>query len=89
MNTTKTGLVPDEDTGTIFVTISANPGTSQERTKQIVAEVDKMLANNPAILHRNARTVPAASLTASSAPSTTRTRWLSSSILTSRTRCLA
>ena len=54
MNTTKTGLVPDEDTGTIFVTISANPGTSQERTKQIVDEVDKMLANNPAILHRNA-----------------------------------
>jgi HAE1 family hydrophobic/amphiphilic exporter-1 len=54
MNTTKTGLVPDEDTGTIFVTISANPGTSQERTKEIVKEVDKMLANNPAILHRNA-----------------------------------
>ena len=54
MKTTKTGLVPDEDTGTIFVTISANPGTSQERTKQIVDEVDKMLANNPAILHRNA-----------------------------------
>ena len=54
MNTTKTGLVPDEDTGTIFVTISANPGTSQERTKKIVDEVDKMLANNPAILHRNA-----------------------------------
>ena len=54
MTTTKTGLVPDEDTGTIFVTISANPGTSQERTKQIVDEVDKMLANNPAILHRNA-----------------------------------
>ena len=54
MTTTKTGLVPDEDTGTIFVTISANPGTSQERTKKIVDEVDKMLANNPAILHRNA-----------------------------------
>ena len=54
MGTTKTGLVPDEDTGTIFVTISANPGTSQDRTKQIVDEVDKMLANNPAILHRNA-----------------------------------
>ncbi|WP_036904713.1 efflux RND transporter permease subunit [Prevotella sp. AGR2160] len=54
MQTTKTGLVPDEDTGTIFVTISANPGTSQERTLQIVNDVDKMLANNPAILHRNA-----------------------------------
>ncbi|MDY4666738.1 MAG: efflux RND transporter permease subunit [Prevotella sp.] len=54
MKFTNSGLVPDEDTGTIFVTVSANPGTSQERTKQIVAEVDKMLANNPAILHRNA-----------------------------------
>ena len=54
MKFTNSGLVPDEDTGTIFVTISANPGTSQERTKQIVDEVDKMLANNPAILHRNA-----------------------------------
>lgn len=54
MKFTNSGLVPDEDTGTIFVTVSANPGTSQERTKQIVDEVDKMLANNPAILHRNA-----------------------------------
>ena len=54
MKFTNSGLVPDEDTGTIVVTVSANPGTSQERTKQIVAEVDKMLANNPAILHRNA-----------------------------------
>ncbi len=54
MKFTKTGLVPDEDTGTIFVTISAKPGTSQDRTNQIVAQVDKMLANNPAILHRNA-----------------------------------
>jgi HAE1 family hydrophobic/amphiphilic exporter-1 len=54
MKVTKTGLVPDEDTGTIFVTLSAKPGTSQERTQQIVDEVDKMLASNPAILHRNA-----------------------------------
>lgn len=52
MATTKTGLVPDEDTGTLFVTISAAPGTSQERTKQIVSQVDKMLANNPAIQRR-------------------------------------
>ena len=54
MKVTKTGLVPDEDTGTIFVTLSAKPGTSQARTQQIVDEVDKMLASNPAILHRNA-----------------------------------
>lgn len=54
MATTKTGLVPDEDTGTLFVTISANPGASQERTRVIVDQVDKMLANNPAILRREA-----------------------------------
>lgn len=54
MATTKTGLVPDEDTGTLFVTISAAPGTSQARTEQIVDEVDKMLANNPAIQRREA-----------------------------------
>ncbi len=54
MKFTKTGLVPDEDTGTIFVTVSAKPGTSQVRTQKIVDEVDKMLASNPAILHRNA-----------------------------------
>lgn len=46
MKVTKTGLVHDEDTGTIFVTLSAKPGTSQERTQKIVEEVDKMLASN-------------------------------------------
>ena len=54
MKFTKTGLVPDEDTGTLFVMISANPGTSQERTHEIVEEVDKMLASNPAIQRREA-----------------------------------
>lgn len=54
MSVTSTGLVPDEDTGTLFVTMTAAPGTSQERTKEIVAQVDKMLASNPAIEHRTA-----------------------------------
>ncbi len=49
---TKTGLVPNEDTGTLFVTVSAAPGTSQERTMQIAEQIDKMLANNPAINRR-------------------------------------
>lgn len=49
---TSTGLVPDEDTGTLFCTISAAPGTAQERTKQITDEVDRMLASNPAIERR-------------------------------------
>ncbi len=52
MATTKTGLVPDEDTGTLFVTISMAPGTSQDRTEEVVQIVDKMLADNPAIQRR-------------------------------------
>lgn len=47
-----TGLVPNEDTGTLFCTVSAAPGTSQERTKQIANEIDSMLASNPAIERR-------------------------------------
>ena len=49
---TSTGLVPDEDTGTLFCTVSAAPGTSQERTTQIANEIDSMLASNPAIERR-------------------------------------
>ena len=49
---TSTGLVPNEDTGTLFVMISAAPGTGQERTQEITEEVDKMLADNPAIQYR-------------------------------------
>jgi len=52
MMTTKTGLVPDEDTGTIFCTISMPPATSVARTRQIISEVDSILAADPAILSR-------------------------------------
>ena len=45
MNTTRTGLVPDEDTGVVFCTISMPPATSMARTQQIVNTVDSMLAN--------------------------------------------
>ena len=50
--TTKTGLVPDEDTGTIFCTISMPPATSVERTKQVISEVDSILGADPAIQSR-------------------------------------
>ncbi len=52
MATTKTGLVPDEDTGTVFCTISMPPATSVARTRQVIDEVDKILAADPAILSR-------------------------------------
>ena len=51
-STTKTGLVPDEDTGTVFCTISLPPATSVARTRQIIDEVDKILAADPAIQSR-------------------------------------
>ena len=49
---TKTGLVPDEDTGTIFCTVSMPPATSEARTKEVVAQVDSILAADPAIKNR-------------------------------------
>lgn len=52
MFTTKTGLVPSEDTGTLFCTISMPPATSVARTRQIIDQVDSMLATNPAIQSR-------------------------------------
>ena len=52
MFTTKTGLVPSEDTGTLFCTISMPPATSVERTRKVIDQVDSMLAANPAIQSR-------------------------------------
>ena len=52
MQVTKTGLVPDEDTGTLFCTISMPPATSVARTRQIINEVDSILAADPAIQSR-------------------------------------
>jgi HAE1 family hydrophobic/amphiphilic exporter-1 len=49
---TKTGLVPDEDTGTIFCTITMPPSTSVARTRHIIDEVDSILAADPAIQSR-------------------------------------
>ncbi len=40
MNVTPTGLVPNEDTGTLFVMVDMPPGTSQERTAEVCDRVD-------------------------------------------------
>ena len=47
LHTTKTGLVPDEDTGTVVVDIQAAPGTSRARTEQIMAEVESKISDIP------------------------------------------
>ena len=52
MKFTQTGLVPNEDTGTLFAMISLPPGTSQVETQKVTDQVDKMLASNPYIERR-------------------------------------
>lgn len=52
MNATPTGLVPNEDTGTIFAVVDMAPGTSMERTEQVMKQVDSLVAANPAVLGR-------------------------------------
>lgn len=47
--TTKTGLVPDEDTGTVFVTCSTPPSTSLNKTNEVMDQIQRMLDTNPAI----------------------------------------
>ncbi|WP_028897940.1 efflux RND transporter permease subunit [Prevotella sp. HUN102] len=49
MSTTKTGLVPDEDTGVLFAAVTLPPGTSQAESMNMTNHIDKMLASNPYI----------------------------------------
>ena len=49
MRITPTALVPNEDTGTVFCMIDMPPGTSQERTSEVLAQVDALMAKVPAI----------------------------------------
>ena len=52
MATTKTGLVPDEDTGVLFATVSLEPGMSQTETRKVTEQIDKMFKTNPYIENR-------------------------------------
>lgn len=44
MNTTKTGLVPQEDQGTIMINVSTSPGNSLAETGKVMAKVQKIVA---------------------------------------------
>ena len=43
MNTTKTGLVPDEDQGVLFVNVSTAPGSSLKTTNDIMDRIEQRL----------------------------------------------
>lgn len=49
MNTTKTGLVPQEDMGTINVNVQTAPGSNLEETKRIMDEIEAAIRDIPQI----------------------------------------
>lgn len=53
MSTTKTGLVPSEDTGSIFVSLDAPAGSTLSETASIMGEVEKELKEIPQIENFN------------------------------------
>ncbi|RKD92416.1 efflux RND transporter permease subunit [Mangrovibacterium diazotrophicum] len=56
MKTTPRGFVPDEDMGTIFVSISLPPASSLERTYAITQQVDSIARTIPAVHNTMANT---------------------------------
>lgn len=49
MKVTPDDMIPSEDTGTIMGAISLPPGTSQDRTDKVLAQVDSIVAACPAV----------------------------------------
>jgi HAE1 family hydrophobic/amphiphilic exporter-1 len=47
MKTTKTGLVPNEDMGTVFINVQASPGSSLQQTYGILKEVEERIKDLP------------------------------------------
>lgn len=49
IRTTPTGLIPDEDTGTVFASVTASPGSTLASTNAIMDEVEARIATIPQI----------------------------------------
>lgn len=47
MHSTKTGFVPNEDMGTVFINVQASPGSSLQQTYRILKEVEKRIKDIP------------------------------------------
>ena len=56
MKITPTGMVPNEDTGTVFAAVNLTPGTSKERTEAVMQQIDSLVAANPAVKSRTSIT---------------------------------
>jgi len=49
LQTTKTGLVPEEDTGAIYMNVSTAPGSTLDETDRIMTEIDSRIKDIPQI----------------------------------------
>ena len=56
MNTTKTGLIPREDLGTLRIDISTPPGTSLSQTKRIIDRIDNDIIKGIEEIHAYGKT---------------------------------
>ncbi|MCM1521744.1 MAG: efflux RND transporter permease subunit [Muribaculaceae bacterium] len=52
MNITTSTLVPNEDTGVLFCMVDMPPGTSQERTEEVMNQVDAIIGTVPEVEYR-------------------------------------
>ncbi len=53
MARTPTALVPNEDTGVVFALVDMPPGTSQERTAEVLEQVDTIVQKIPGVAYSN------------------------------------
>lgn len=53
MKRTPTALVPNEDTGVVFAMVDMPPGTSQERTTEVMDKVDALIRQIPGVAYSN------------------------------------
>ena len=56
MKITPTGMVPNEDMGTVFAAVNLTPGTSKERTETVMQQIDSLVAAHPAVKSRTSIT---------------------------------
>lgn len=51
MSTTKTGLVPQEDQGTLMINVSTSPGNSLAETDKVLTKVQNIVAEDKDVIH--------------------------------------